>query len=57
MSATTAAPTSSATPSAAPAGAKKDPQVLITEAVNSITHIATLPEITLKIIELAEHQR
>jgi len=36
---------------------KKDPQVLITEAINTISHIATLPEITLKIIELVENPR
>jgi HD-like signal output (HDOD) protein len=36
---------------------QKDPQVLITQAVNSISHIATLPEITLKIIELVENPR
>jgi HD-like signal output (HDOD) protein len=40
-----------------PGGAKKDPQVIITEAVNAISHIATLPEITLKIIELVENPR
>ena len=33
---------------------RKDPQALITDAINSISHIATLPEITLKIIELVE---
>jgi HD-like signal output (HDOD) protein len=50
----------SAIPSTAPttsATLTKDPQVLITEAVNSISHIATLPEITLKIIELVENPR
>ena len=47
--------TSPATPTT-PA-AKKDPQVIITEAVNAISHIATLPEITLKIIELVENPR
>jgi HD-like signal output (HDOD) protein len=50
----------SAIPSTAttgPAVPKKDPQVLITEAVNAISHIATLPEITLKIIELVENPR
>lgn len=36
---------------------KKDPQVLINDAVNAISHIATLPEITLKIIELVENPR
>ena len=36
---------------------RKDPQVLITDAINSISHIATLPEITLKIIELVENPR
>ena len=36
---------------------KKDPQVLITEAINAISHIATLPEITLKIIEMVENPR
>ena len=40
------------------ATAKKDPQVLITDAINSISHIATLPEITLKIIaELVDNCR
>jgi HD-like signal output (HDOD) protein len=50
----------SAIPSTAPvtsAPVKKDPQALITEAVNSIAQIATLPEITLKIIELVENPR
>src|ERR1043165_7013385 len=41
-------------PTAAP---KKDPQALIADAVNAISHIATLPEITLKIIELVENPR
>ena len=41
---------------AAPAG-KKDPQAIITEAVNSISHISTLPEITMKIIELVDNPR
>jgi len=36
---------------------RKDPQALITDAINSISHIATLPEITLKIIELVENPR
>src|SRR3954453_5529691 len=36
---------------------KKDPQVIITDAVNAISHIATLPEITIKIIELVENPR
>ncbi len=46
-------------PVTAPAAAppKKDTQALITDAVNSISHIATLPEITLKIIELVENPR
>ncbi len=35
----------------------KDPQKIITDAVNAISHIATLPEITLKIIELVENPR
>src|SRR5476651_627360 len=49
-------PTSAAV--AAPAAAlKKDPQELITEAINAISHISTLPEITLKIIELVENPR
>jgi HD-like signal output (HDOD) protein len=38
-------------------GGKKDPQALIADAINSISHIATLPEITLKIIELVENPR
>ena len=42
---------------AASAPPKKDPQKLIADAVNSISHIATLPEITLKIIELVENPR
>jgi len=42
---------------AATPGVKKDPQALIADAVNSISHIATLPEITLKIIELVENPR
>src|SRR3954471_20736279 len=51
------------TPVAAPAtpapagGPKKDPQALINGAINSISHIATLPEITLKIIELVDNPR
>jgi len=50
--------TTDATPApAVTPGAKKDPQVLITEAVNAISHIATLPEITLKIIELVDNPR
>lgn len=46
-------------PAAAPAapGVKKDPQAIIADAVNSISHIATLPEITIKIIELVENPR
>ncbi len=36
---------------------KKDPQAIINDAVTSISHIATLPEITLKIIELVENPR
>jgi HD-like signal output (HDOD) protein len=44
--------------SPAPATApKKDPQAIIADAVNAISHIATLPEITLKIIELVENPR
>ncbi len=35
----------------------KDPQVIVADAVASISHIATLPEITLKIIELVENPR
>ena len=35
----------------------KDPQVIVAVAVASISHIATLPEITLKIIELVENPR
>lgn len=37
--------------------AVKDPQKIVTDAVNSISHIATLPEITVKIIELVENPR
>jgi HD-like signal output (HDOD) protein len=50
----------SAIPSTTPvtaASTTKDPQTIITQAVNSISHIATLPEITLKIIELVENPR
>jgi HD-like signal output (HDOD) protein len=35
----------------------KDPQKIITDAINTISHIATLPEITLKIIELVDNPR
>src|SRR5947207_13992778 len=42
---------------ATPTAPRKDPQAIITEAVNSISHIATLPEITLKIIELVDNPR
>ena len=41
----------------APSTIKKDPQAIINEAVNSISHIATLPEITIKIIELVDNPR
>src|SRR5437016_4352775 len=41
----------------APTTVKKDPQAIVNDAVNSISHIATLPEITLKIIELVENPR
>jgi HD-like signal output (HDOD) protein len=37
--------------------AAKDPQKIVTDAINTISHIATLPEITLKIIELVENPR
>jgi HD-like signal output (HDOD) protein len=40
-----------------PAAVKKEPQAIIADAVNAISHIATLPEITLKIIELVENPR
>src|SRR5579864_7130738 len=46
--------TMSPTPTARPG---KEPQAIINEAVNAISHIATLPEITLKIIELVENPR
>jgi HD-like signal output (HDOD) protein len=36
---------------------RKDPQTIITEAVNGVSHIATLPEITLKIIQLVENPK
>ena len=39
------------------ATAKKDPQKIIADAVGAVTQIATLPEITLKIIELVENPR
>ena len=41
----------------AAAAPKKDTTKIITDAVNAISHIATLPEITLKIIELVENPR
>jgi len=51
-------PATSPTPvPASAATTAKDPQVLITQAINSISHIATLPEITLKIIELVDNPR
>ncbi len=37
--------------------AAKDPQKIISDAIGTISHIATLPEITLKIIELVENPR
>src|SRR4051812_16163700 len=37
--------------------AKLETQIIITNAVNAISHIATLPEITVKIIELVENPR
>ena len=43
--------------SIAPAASRPDPQALITQAINSISHIATLPEITLKIIALVDNPR
>jgi len=36
---------------------KNDPQIIIADAVAAISHIATLPEITFKIIELVENPR
>jgi HD-like signal output (HDOD) protein len=36
---------------------KQDPQAIISEAVNAVSHIATLPEITLKIIQLVENPK
>lgn len=48
-------PTAPATPGQA--AVKKDPQAIINDAVAQISHIATLPEITLKIIELVENPR
>jgi HD-like signal output (HDOD) protein len=55
---TTAAPVAAqAAVSPTVGGVKKDPQALITEAINAISHIATLPEITLKIIELVDNPR
>jgi HD-like signal output (HDOD) protein len=38
-------------------GLKKDPHIIVADAVNAVTQIATLPEITLKIIELVENPR
>lgn len=35
----------------------KDPQKIVQDAVNAISHIATLPEITVKIIELVENPK
>ncbi len=55
MSTTPAAPTTASAPAAA--AGKKDPQAIINDAVAQISHIATLPEITLKIIELVENPR
>lgn len=49
--------TMSPPPTTTPAAGKKDPQTIVNEAVNQISHIATLPEITLKIIELVENPR
>jgi HD-like signal output (HDOD) protein len=45
------------TPAPTAPAVKKDPQAIIADAVNQISHIATLPEITLKIIELVENPR
>jgi HD-like signal output (HDOD) protein len=39
------------------ADSKRDTQKLVNDAIASVTHIATLPEITLKIIELVENPR
>jgi HD-like signal output (HDOD) protein len=36
---------------------KKEPQAIVADAVSAVTQIATLPEITLKIIELVENPR
>jgi HD-like signal output (HDOD) protein len=44
-------------PVSTPTAPKKDPQLIIADAVTSISHIATLPEITFKIIELVENPR
>ncbi|HUO10019.1 MAG TPA: HDOD domain-containing protein [Phycisphaerae bacterium] len=44
-------------PSTAGTAGKKEPQAIITDAVNAISQIATLPEITMKIIELVENPR
>src|SRR6478672_928924 len=49
--------TSSATNVDAANEAKLEQQIIINNAVNAIAHIATLPEITLKIIELVENPR
>jgi len=46
-----------ATPTATVSAPTKDPQALIAQAINAISHIATLPEITLKIIELVDNPR
>lgn len=53
MSTSPVSPTAAAT--ATPA--KKEPQAIVADAVNAISHIATLPEITIKIIELVENPR
>src|SRR3954468_1260336 len=45
------------TPTATVSAPSKDPQALIAQAINAISHIATLPEITLKIIELVDNPR
>src|SRR3954470_2658184 len=44
-------------PTATVTAPTKDPQALIAQAINAISHIATLPEITLKIIELVDNPR
>ncbi|HVX86282.1 MAG TPA: HDOD domain-containing protein [Phycisphaerae bacterium] len=40
-----------------PVAPAKDPQAIINDAINAVSHIATLPEITVKIIQLVENPK